>query len=112
MATLLEGKFLDFHQSHPEIYQSLVANAKMWRRRRGPSAKLGAKMLIEHVRWSLGIKSTIDVPQINNNHTAFYARLIMDNEEELEGIFNLRRQQEQAGFGPDASQVPENEHVI
>ena len=112
MPTLLEGKFLDFNQEHPEIYRTMVAKAILWRRRRGPGSVLGVKMLIETTRWSLGINSIVDVPKIDNNFSAFYARLMMDNEPELVGAFNLRRQREQASFGPVNEVLPLNEHVV
>ena len=29
--------------------------------------------------------------KLNNNHTAYYARMIMDNFNELDGFFHLRK---------------------
>lgn len=112
MPTLLEGRFLDFNQAHPEVYQTLVVSARMWRRRRGPSSKLGVKMLMEKARWELSLGATGKVPKLDNNYSAFYARLIMDKESDLAGIFRLRRQRDQAGFGPRADEVPKNEHIL
>ncbi len=112
MTTLLEGRFIDFHNSHPEVYMALTTSARMWRRRRGPSSKLGVRMLMEKARWELSLGAKGKVPKINNNYSAFYARLIMDKESDLEGIFRLRRQRDQASFGPDAADVPPNEHVL
>ena len=105
----LEQQFWEFHFAHPEVYLALVEYAFEWRKRR-PYAKLGVKMILERVRWELGIRS-MDMPRLNNNHAAFYARLLMDREPELDGLFNLRQQQIQSSFGPANVVVVPNAHI-
>jgi hypothetical protein len=108
----LETAFWKFHGEHPDIYGYLVRFARQWRQRRGENAHLGIKALFERVRWEMGLTSEIkESPKLNNNHTAFYARLIMDKNLDLVGIFCLRRQRIAASIGPENNNLPENEHV-
>jgi len=88
----LEEKFLEFHAKHPEVYSALSKFAHQWRDRKGPDARLGIKMVIERVRWELALGAKDESPRINNNHSAFYARLLMAQEPALEGMFFLKKQ--------------------
>ena len=88
----LEEKFLEFHAKHPEVYSALSKFAHQWRDRKGPDARLGVKMVLERVRWELGLGARDESPRINNNHSAFYARLLMTQEPALEGMFFLKKQ--------------------
>ena len=88
----LEEKFLEFHAKHPEVYAALSRFAHQWRDRKGPDARLGIKMVIERVRWELALGARDETPRLNNNHSAFYARLLMAQEPALEGMFMLKKQ--------------------
>ena len=88
----LEERFLEFHAKHPEVYAALSRFAHQWRDRKGPDARLGIKMVLERVRWELGLGAKDESPRINNNHSAFYARLLMAQEPALEGMFFLKKQ--------------------
>lgn len=86
----LDDQFVAFHVSNPWVYQALVALARdmVSRGRR----TIGMKMLLEVLRWQYAI-STSDVAsdfKINNNYGSRYARLIMANEADLDGVFTLR----------------------
>ena len=88
----LEERFLEFHAKHPEVYSALSRFAHQWRDRKGPDARLGIKMVIERVRWELALGARDESPRLNNNHSAFYARLLMAQEPALEGMFMLKKQ--------------------
>ena len=88
----LEEKFLEFHAKHPEVYAALSRFSNQWRDRKGPDARLGIKMVIERVRWELALGARDESPRLNNNHSAFYARLLMAQEPALEGMFMLKKQ--------------------
>ena len=109
----MERKFWEFHGAHPEVYKSLVYFARQWRQRRGPYAFCGIKALYERARWELWVESLEDEPppKLSNNHTAFYARLIMERNRDLEDIFRLKRQKVQATFGPENQILPPDEHI-
>ena len=96
--SLLEDRFWKFHTEHPEVYSHLRHFAYQWRKSRGPQSHIGIKALFERVRWELSLR-LIGAPKLNNNHTAFYARLLMDDNPELRGIFRLRLQKVESSLG-------------
>ena len=99
----LETQFWKFHREHPEIYALLKRFAREWNR------PCGIGLLWERLRWEIGIQ-TGEQPSLNNNHRAYYARLLM-LEPELKGLFKLRQQRVQATFGPDNKGLPDNRHI-
>ncbi len=102
-ASKLEAEFWAFHETHPRVYVLLVAFARQWRAKRGPTAEIGAKALWERVRWEANLEGVEGEEfKINNDFTSFYSRLIMSQEPELRGIFRTRRQTYQATIGPEA----------
>jgi hypothetical protein len=109
----LEHRFWQFHTNNPKVYRHLVTFARQWRIKFGPDAKLGIKSLFERVRWEVCLSTTNDPNfKLNNNHTAFYARLIMDRNAELAGIFNLRKQRIQSSFGPANEKLSDGEQMV
>jgi hypothetical protein len=48
------------------------------------------KGLFEVLRYNRKVKTTGKPYKLNNNHTAFYARLLMENEPRLVGFFHTR----------------------
>jgi hypothetical protein len=87
----IELAFRDFHTNNPHVYTRLVYMARKWKRTQG--SKLGMQMLFETIRWEDGI-NTIDTERpnykLNNNYAALYARLIMEQEPDLNGLFHIR----------------------
>jgi hypothetical protein len=80
--------FLDFHAENPIVYTLLVQYA-----RQAKSAgvkKLGIALLFERLRWYSMVETTGDEYKLNNNHRAYYARLIMKNNPDLAGMFEIR----------------------
>jgi hypothetical protein len=108
----LEKAFWKFHAANPRVYRLLVKFALRWREVRGSQAELGIKALFERVRWEISINTMGDNSfKLNNNHTAFYARLIMERNPELEDIFHLRQQRIASTIGPDNSSLPSGEQL-
>jgi hypothetical protein len=58
-------------------------------------------MVIERVRWELSLGAKDETPRLNNNHSAFYARLLMAQEPALAGIFFLKKQRYESTIGVD-----------
>jgi hypothetical protein len=82
-------QFIAFHQANPHIYSTLRSMAlKM--RREGIS-HYGMKGLFEVLRWQYALQTKGDPYKLNNNYTALYARLLMEQEPELHGFFETRR---------------------
>ena len=85
----IDAAFWNFHTNHPEVYEGLVRLAYQADRDR-----LGIKMLFEVLRWEWIIRGLPDDAEefkLNNNYTSRYARLIMESEPGLEGVFETRR---------------------
>lgn len=105
----LELAFWDFHHQNQIVYDLFVKHAWEWKRYR-PTCSMS--LLYERVRWTYmtEINST-DEFKLNNNHKAFYARLIMQQEPGLRGFFKIRAQRVQCTFGPKNETLPSGEHV-
>lgn len=81
--------FLRFHRENPQVYAELV---KLARRAHSRGArKVGVKMLFEVLRWRHTLATGGDTFKLNNNYHSYYARLILSQNPELGGIFDLRR---------------------
>ena len=87
-ATIREA-FLRFHSENPHVYAELVLLAR--RARRAGSQRIGIKMLFEVLRWRHTLRTGGDDFKLNNNYHSYYSRLIMTQEPDLRGVFELRR---------------------
>jgi hypothetical protein len=84
-------EFVQYHSRHPEVYWQLRDLSLEWKK--AGHSKIGMKMLFEVVRWNAGIRPDRDQHEefvLNNNYTSHYARLLMENEQELKDIFEIR----------------------
>lgn len=86
--TELEKRFWDFHKDNKHVYTALVRLARQLKDR--GHKKIGMQMLFEVLRWQSMIKTTGDVYKMNNDYASRYARLIMDSEPDLDGMFEIR----------------------
>lgn len=85
----IEERFAAFHGRNPQVYRALRDMA-LEAKRRG-NRQYGMKGLFEVLRWQHAMQTHGDPFKLNNNYTALYARLLMDNEPELADFFELRR---------------------
>lgn len=85
----ISDKFEQFHTENPRVYTTLVRLAREWINRTGRQ-KLGIKTLYERARWEIALATSDPDYRLNNNYTAYYARLIMHQEPDLDGMFDLR----------------------
>ena len=87
----IEQKFWEFHEAHPEVYAELVGIARGLIRR--GYKRFGIATCYEVCRWrsmmGVGVGRT-EPFKLNNNYRAYYARLIMQREPDLRGIFKTR----------------------
>lgn len=89
--------FEKFHADNPHFYACLVQLARRFIGRTGRSV-VGMQRLIEVARFDMDINTESDDDfKVNNNHAAFYARLIMWQEKDLDGRIPIRS-------SPDADQ--------
>ncbi len=94
----IREQFEAFHAENPHVLTALerMAGELVARGRR----RISTKMLIEVLRYDFYI-STSDpnsVFQINNNYSAYYARLMLQRHPEWDGLFVLREVHEESAF--------------
>lgn len=83
-------KFEQFHEQNPVVYEVLCRLAREWIDRTGRH-ELAIATLVETARWELAFKTSDPDYKINNVFRAYYARLIMQQEADLIGLFELRK---------------------
>lgn len=86
----IEQKFKEYHQANPHVYERLRAMA-LQARARGRE-KIGIGMLYEVLRWEHAMATTDPSSEfkLDNNYKPYYARLIMQSDPRLAGIFETR----------------------
>lgn len=82
-------RFEQFHYANPHVYAELVMLAR--RARRTGAARIGIGQLFEVLRWRHMLSTRGEEFKLNNDYRAPYARLIMHVEQDLDGVFELRR---------------------
>ncbi|OBI95586.1 hypothetical protein A5625_08160 [Mycobacterium sp. 1465703.0] len=82
-------RFEEFHADNPVVYDTLVRLAREWVARTGRH-KLGIATLFERTRWEIALATNDPEYKLNNNWKAYYARLIMRREPDLDELFDLR----------------------
>jgi hypothetical protein len=85
----ISARFAEFHRENPRVYDELVRLAR--RGRQAGRTKMGINQLFEVLRWNVSLTTRGEDFKLNNNYAPHYARLIMDRERDLAGIFELRR---------------------
>ena len=83
-----DRRFREFHRDNPNVYRELMQLVHEALRR--GRKKIGIKMLWEVVRWNRFLRTNDEKYKLNNNHHSRYARLIMQKEPGLAGIFDTR----------------------
>lgn len=88
--TAREEAFIAFHDANPDVYAAMCHFARQWRR--SGRQRIGVDMLLGRVRWEMSIVThRVDEFKISNDHKPFYARLIMYQEPDLDGVFVLKK---------------------
>ena len=80
--------FAAFHACNPHVYDELVALARRLRAR--GIDRYGIAGLFEVLRYDYTLRTGGEPFKLNNSYRAYYARMIMANESELAGLFELR----------------------
>ena len=88
----IQVAFEKFHAENPHVYAELVRLSR--RAKENGKDCFGIGCIWEVLRWNLlfEIKTVRGEGEskLNNNHRSRYARLIMQQEPDLKGFFNLR----------------------
>jgi hypothetical protein len=87
----MKAKFAEFHSEHPEVYR-WVAQFTFELIHRGYQ-NYSIDGVLMRVRWEKDINYDTSAGfKINNNYSAFYARMFMEEFPDHEGFFRTRRQ--------------------
>lgn len=87
-------RFEEYHRLNPAVYRALCDLARRFKAATGRE-RLSVQRCIEIARWDLEIASKGEEEyRINNNFGAYYARLVMLQEPDLLGVFEIRRSHE------------------
>lgn len=85
----IDRRFQAFHAGNPGVYEALVRLAREARAQ--GLERVGIGLLWEVLRWELLHKRVeADGYKLNNIYRSRYARLIMANEPDLAGVFEVR----------------------
>lgn len=84
-------KFEQFHQANPHVYNLLVKLARQYVSRTGRD-RLGFDLIWGVARWEHALATDCaDCDYLlDNNYKAYYARMVMGREGDLDGLFELR----------------------
>lgn len=81
--------FSKFHTENPHVYKAF--ESQVFRAIGLGKKKIGAKSIVEWIRWEVYL-STNDISfKINNNYTSYYARLFVEKHPEHADIFSFRK---------------------
>jgi hypothetical protein len=83
-----DAQFNAFHHANPHIYRQLVDLAFQWKQAGHDICSID--LLINKLRWEIGISSTGSQFAISNNFASRYSRLIEANEPDLANFFTKR----------------------
>lgn len=86
----IQARFEAFHEANPHVYEVLVTLARQ--AKVAGKEKIGIGMLWEVMRWNqfISTDSKKEGYKLSNDFRSRYARMIMEQEEDLVGIFNVR----------------------
>ncbi len=90
-APSIESRFEAFHARHPDVYDRLLWLAH--KAHRAGRTRIGMKMLFEVLRWEwtiAGLPDDAEDWKLNNSYSSRYARLIMADHPQLDGLFEVR----------------------
>jgi hypothetical protein len=95
--------FLKFHAKNPHVYELFkrFANEAIAAGRK----RFSSKIICERIRWHTLIETSDEIWKINNNYTADYARLFMQDFPQYEGYFATRGRRCLCGTDDEADEA-------
>jgi hypothetical protein len=89
-AMCIDEPFAEWLAVNLRVYQEVVRLAREWRAIHGPVSKVGIATLWEALRWEKSFTTPGDDWKLNNTYRAPMARLVMEREQDLAGVFETR----------------------
>lgn len=84
----IQEAFEEFHQKNPKVYELFVRFARMLKGK--GITRASAKLIVERIRWEIYLETSDKEFKINNNYTSRYARLAMEEHQDLASFFETR----------------------
>lgn len=84
----IQERFLKFHEANPEVYKALVRMARRLKATGQDTYSISG--IYEVARFDRFISTSGKPFKLSNDFRSRYARLIMEEEEDLKGFFSLR----------------------
>jgi len=84
----LQERFEDFHASNPQVFAALEDMVRSLRA--AGRTRVGIEMLMNQLRWQSMISTRGDDFKINQNYASRYARLLVAEHPEWDGMFEFR----------------------
>jgi hypothetical protein len=88
----IDRRFLEFHQANPAIYEMIVRFCRDVRKYNA-KRRTSIDLIWGRLRWELSIEVNpmgLEDYKLNNDFRSRYARLVMAQEPDLDGIFEVR----------------------
>lgn len=88
MKKSIDARFAEYHQLNPHVYDGLLRLTRQFKERgRG---KIGIGLLVEVMRWETKVRTgSYEDFKITNDFKPLYARLIVAQNPDLDGIFDI-----------------------
>jgi len=86
----IQRRFEAFHAANPHVYRLIVHRAR--EARAAGVQRVGMAAIFERIRWDRMISTGgHGIPfKLNDHFTSRYARLVMEQEPDLDGLFEVR----------------------
>jgi len=81
-------KFEEYHRDNPHVFRLFKQYSEQALDR--GYTKFSAKAVFERLRWHYQMETVGDDFKLNNNYTAYYARLLMQSDIRFQNFFELR----------------------
>ena len=88
----IEKRFFQFHDENPHVYKEFERRALLLINK--GRNHFGAKAIFEAMRFDWAATTTDEEFKLNNNYTAYYARIFEDKHPDYVGFFEMRTQKE------------------
>jgi hypothetical protein len=87
----IQERFEQFHEDNPQVYVELCRLARLVKAR--GHERIAIDYLFGYIRWQMLMRTTdrSSLFKLNDHYRSRYARLIMAQEPDLDGLFELRK---------------------
>lgn len=84
----LDQRFAEYHAENPQVFAKFVAYAEQLKS--AGRTRIGAKAIVERIRWDSLVAAFDGQFKVNNNYTSRYVRLLSQKRPDLAPLFAVR----------------------